>query len=226
MRIKSIVALLILLLAFCSCSSAQVKGKHNVGQFEKIAVSSGIDVYFTQGKTCSVEIKATHSEDIDKVEVKVENRALSLSKKKGANFNKRARVSAYVSAPNLSDIAISGGSDFHASSIENKRINIAVSGGADLDITRLKSSDCNIAVSGGADCDIKQLEAEAVKLAVSGGADADIKLNNAGKVMVAASGGADVDLEGKARELIVASSGAADVDYKKLDCNKVITNKK
>jgi len=215
-----------LVLAFSACSSsAQTTGnKRNVSNFNKISVSGGIDVNYTQSGKYTTEIE-TDQENLPKVEITVKDGTLEIKRKKGTQFKRNTTVIVYVSAPSLEGIAMSGGSDFYAKEIStNKTLSIAASGGADLDIEKISVNECKLAFSGGADCDIKMLKAKEVQLAFSGGSDGEIHLD-VDRLTAAASGGADLELSGKVKNATVAASGGSDIDIKNLSGGDIITTK-
>lgn len=224
MKAKSVIILLCCVV--CLGASAQtVKEKKTVGNFSKISSSAGIDVYYTQGGSYSVEIE-TDAENMPKIDINVNSENLTLKCKDGERFKKNSKIKAYVSAPALNGISFSGGADFSAQSINNdKEFSISASGGADIDINKIKARDIKISLSGGADCDMKNVEVAGLSLSISGGSDADIHILNADVVNVSASGGADVALSGKAKMVNVSCSGGADVDVKNLSREKIESHK-
>jgi len=225
MRTKLFISL-ILVFCFTACSSSAQIGTpiRNVSNFNKIGVSSGIDVRFTQSGKYSVSLE-TDQENLSKVEVVVKNGTLELKRKKGEKFKRNTTVIAHVTAPSLEAIAMSGGSDFKAGKLSSdKPLSIAASGGSDLDVEEISVKECNLAFSGGADCDIQMLKAKEVKVAFSGGSDGEINFDTE-KLMVAASGGADLTLGGKAKNATIAASGGADIDIRSLSGENITSNK-
>ena len=221
-----ILSVLICCLFSCKSSSQTGKGRQSVDTFTKIASSAGIDVYFTQENSHTVEIIA--DDDIyDKIEVKVENGTLVLKRKDGTSFPKRRNISikAYVSAKELKSLAFSGGADFSAENLKCGKLSIAASGGSDVEINKLDASECSLAFSGGADCEIGRLEASKVSLAFSGGSDGEIYIVKAASVSASASGGADLTLKGKVDNLSINVSGGADADIRELKCSNISSNK-
>jgi hypothetical protein len=202
--------------AACGTAGTAIKEKKQVSNFTHIASGGGIDVVFTQGKACSLEIEAS-AENMSKIDYSVKDGVLKLKLKNGERFTSHTNITAYVSAPALESIAFSGGADFKAQSVSsNESFSAAASGGSDIDIDRLKADIVNIAISGGADADIKDLSVSMFRLAASGGADANIHISSADEADVAASGGSDVTLSGTTKTLSLACSGGADANIKGL----------
>jgi hypothetical protein len=213
---------------FCLGMSAQmVKEKKEAGAFSKILSSSGIDVHFTQGEACALEIEAD-AENMPKVEYSVTSGRLELRRKKGVNFTRNPKgriIRAYVSAPALEGIELSGGADFESRSVSADNLDVTASGGSDIEIYQLKAADCRITASGGSDTEIKDLSVSKLEVTASGGSDADIHISSADEVRVTARGGSDVDLSGKAKTVSIKRSSGSDVNIKKLAC-KTIKNKR
>ncbi|EGK00342.1 head GIN domain-containing protein [Dysgonomonas gadei] len=225
MKVKSIILLVVCCVISLGISAQVVKEKKPVSSFNKIAVSGGIDIYFTQSNSHSLEIE-TDAENMPKIEITVSNGNLELRRKDGERFKRNSRIYAYVSAPALDAIAISGGSDFNAKELNNKgALSIAASGGADIEIDRLNVNEANFAFSGGSDCDIKDLRAKKLKIAASGGSDSNINIGSADEVSLSVSGGADAELSGKVKVISVSCSGGADVDIKKLTYETINAHK-
>ncbi|MDL2303239.1 DUF2807 domain-containing protein [Dysgonomonas sp. OttesenSCG-928-D17] len=219
----------VLLMMCCVVSlgiSAQVvKEKQTVTSFDKIASSSGIDVYFTQGNSYSLEIE-TVAENMPKIDVTVKEGKLELKRKKGENFARNTQIKAYVTAPTLSAIGMSGGADFSAQKLAaGKSINIAASGGADVEIDDLSADECKIAFSGGADCEIKRFKGKNLTLAFSGGSDGKVSQADVDNLTAAASGGADLIISGNVKNAIVSASGGADINISQLTAGNVVANK-
>lgn len=225
MKTKSILLMALCVVLTTSVSAQIVKEKKQISTFQKIASSGGIDVYFTQGNNCSLEIE-TEAANMAKIDITVKDGCLQLQQKKNEKFLRNTKIKAYVSAPLLDAIATSGGADFYAKEISNdKDLNIASSGGADIHIDRLKVNVLNLAISGGADTDIKQFEGKNLNVSASGGSDVDINIGKADHVAVAASGGADVKLTGKVNMISVKASGGSDINIKGLTYETINASK-
>ncbi|MDR1883938.1 MAG: DUF2807 domain-containing protein [Prevotella sp.] len=225
MKTKSIILSVLCCILSLGMSAQVVKEKKPVNSFSKIAISGGVDVYFTQGDSYSLEIE-TDAENMSKVEITVKNGGLELKSKDGKLFKKKTKVNAYVSAPVLDAIAISGGSDFNAKELNGDGVlSIAASGGADVEIDRLNVNEANFAFSGGSDCDVKSLKVKRLRISASGGSDTNIGIDSADEIIVSASGGSDLELSGKAKDITVNCSGGADVNIKRLTYETVNAHK-
>ena len=225
---KTRLGILAVLCAVFSCTGISVAnaGTQNreVGTFQKIISSSGIDVYFTQNQSQSVRIE-TKNVDESEVVTEVKNGTLVIKMKSNngwGNWWKNRSAKVYVSAPALEEIEISGGSDFYADNLKSTSFSTSTSGGSDVKIGNLVVDNAvNIAASGGSDYDIKNLKASNCSITASGGSDIGMGVDISGKLSVAASGGSDSKLTGKANMVWIAASGASDIDIRNLKYNQI-----
>ena len=196
------------------CVNAQSSRNVTIKSFSSIGVSSGIDLYLTQGTSESLTIKGEN--DLIKDVVIEQNGAnLSIKFKEGINWGKLFKnqsIKVYVNFKTLKAIAASGGSDvFTQNTIQTDVLNIAASGGADLTLT-LNCKDLQVAISGGADLSLKG-SGENMIVTASGGADVDAFGFTANYARVTASGGADVNIN-VVKGIEAGASGGADISYK------------
>jgi hypothetical protein len=199
------------------------KEQKTVGTFHAINSPSGINVYYTQSKTCSVEIEAD-AEVMDKIEVKVENGTLILVAKKGENIatmtylspdrmRSSVNIKAHVSAPVIDTVTLSHGSDFYTSQLSNQtNLLISASHGSDVCCNQIKMKECYLQFSGGSDCEIKQIDVKTLNINAAGGSDLNINLTDAASVNAEASGGSSIILTGKAGIINGNSGGASVID--------------
>ncbi len=185
-----------------------------VDQFEKISVSSGIDLYLTQGNTASVEVEAD-PDIIDKIITRVENGTLKIYIKEKQNWdwgwNQSRKVR--VSFTEISAISASAGSDVYAEEpIELKELTIDASSGADISIDDLTADFVSIRSSSGSDAKVagKTIRMEADS---SSGSDLDCSDLVSEECEVSASSGSDA-LVNVSRSLKARASSGGDVRYK------------
>lgn len=223
-----------LVVFFCaSVLMAQESQKvKNFNGFNKIAVSSGINVFISQGAQEKVVVKGDKG-DIDKVSIsKTNDGTLMLQAEKSSIsdwfWGDDGDVEVYVTVKNLQSLVVSGGSDVKTIGVlrlndlsikasggsdlklnlEAKSLKIACSGGSDLDL-KGRVQQLGIASSGGSDVNAYQLIAENVSVTSSGGSDCDVYASKA--IKVAASGASDVSYRGNPSVKNIATSGASDV---------------
>jgi hypothetical protein len=191
------------------------KKSRPVSGFTGLSVSSGIDLYLTQGNAekLTFDVKGVDEEDV-KSEIK--NGVLKLYIERsgmnwGFNFGKNKYVKAYLTFKQLSSLSASGGADvFGEGMMSFDDLNVSVAGGSDLTM-KLKADDLNVSVSGGADA-VLEGSAKTLNASGSGGADLDARKLTASVCSASASGGADVYVKAT-QELTMKASGGSDIYY-------------
>ncbi len=121
-----------------------------VANFNKINVSSGLDVYLTQGSQCSVEIEATHNQ-MHRIITEVKDGTLHVHVKGSFRWGSKDVRKVYVSAPEYISILASSGADIHGTSvIKSEVLSLKSNGGADIYLS-LETKTLKVSCSGGAD---------------------------------------------------------------------------
>jgi hypothetical protein len=194
MKIQNLLLLLIFTGMTICANAAKEKTRselRNVGAFRGIHVSSGIDLYLTQGKSQEVRVEA-ESDLIGKIITQVENGVLKISIRDKMNWdlgwNQTRKV--YVIFVDLEELHASAGADVYS---QNP--------------FRLK--ELKISSNSGSDVQINDLTAEFVSVVTSSGADAKV-LGKTVKMYADASSGSDIDCRGLVSEdcEVKASSGS------------------
>ena len=168
-----------------------------VGTFQKIISSSGIDVYFTQNQSQSVRIE-TKNVDENEVITEVKDGTLVIKMKSSSSwgFKMRRSVKVYVSAPVLEGIDISSGSNFNADN--------------------LTSTNSTVSSSSGSNCNIKNLKANSCALNASSGSNITIGVEISGDLNAKASSGSNIKLSGKADRVLIKASSGSNVNVRNL----------
>lgn len=226
--IRGIIILLLAILMAAPAYSSQKKTdkqNRNIESFHGIAVSSGIDLYLTQGNSEEVVVEAD-VDVIDAIMTEVNEGVLHIYMKKtfGFQWNRSSRV--HVTFDDLTSLAVSAGAYVAGQSpFKLDELKISVSAGADLRIDELfaesvwldTSSGSDAQLSGrvvnfeassssGADISCSELVAEHCKVSVSSGSDAEVHATQSLKA--SASSGGDIRYRGNpAHKDIVESSG-------------------
>jgi len=210
--IKSSAILFIIVTSYMA--KAQEAKNFQVKNFNSTGVSSGIDLYLTQGNSETVTIKSD-SETLKDIIVEQNGGNVNIKFKDGINWSglfKNRVIKAYVNFKTLNALAASGGSDvFTQNQIKTDKLAIRSSGGSDLKLT-VVCNDLSIQSSGGSDIDIKGKAAN-MTIQSSGGSDIDAYELISDYAKVQASGGSDVSLYVN-KGLEASASGGGDVSYK------------
>jgi hypothetical protein len=127
----------------------------NVKGFHAIEISSGIDLYLSQGNE-AVAVSAPDIKYRDRIKTAVENGVLKIyMEHKGPHWGgSDLNLRAYVSFAKLDELKASGGSDvFIQDLLKSDKLDINLSGGSDLK-GKLDLHDLSIDQSGGSDVDV------------------------------------------------------------------------
>ncbi|KQM74656.1 hypothetical protein ASE74_01325 [Pedobacter sp. Leaf216] len=193
---------------------AQESKNFPVKNFSGISVSSGIDLYLTQGNSESISIKSD-SETLNDIVVEQNGDNVNIKFRDGIKWSgmfKNRVIKAYVSFKTLNALAASGGSDvFTQNQIKTDKLAIRSSGGSDLKLT-ISCNDLSVQSSGGSDIDLKG-KASNMTIQSSGGSDVNAYELVTDYAKVQASGGSDVSLNVN-KGLEASASGGGDVSYK------------
>jgi len=203
------------------------KESRKVSDFNAIKVSSGIDLYLTQGNTITLEVEA--DKNIHEIIItEVKDGVLKIYVDKSIRQVKEMNV--YLTFKEIDALTASGGSDVETKGTINlDRLKVDCSGGSDshldLNVEELKctasgGSDAYLTgaaklfyakSSGGSDLHAMELKTAECEIEVTGGSDASVYATD--KLKVHATGGSDVTYRGDA--LVDANmSGSSDLHKK------------
>jgi hypothetical protein len=168
-----------------------VSEEREVGEFEGIHVSGGIDLDLTVDPAAAVSVTVVYDDNLlERIETEVEGTTLVIRSRGSYSVSGPGRL-VEVTTPVLEELAASGGSDVDGSGTLDMLL-IAASGGSDLDLSDLVAGSVSVNASGGSDVTVNVTE-EVVGSA-SGGSDLII-LGDPASQHIDVSGGADVNNE-------------------------------
>lgn len=196
--------------------------------FTKIKVSTGLDLYLSQGSSNQVTVKADENlQDIIITEVK--GGVLKIYSDKSIWRAKARKV--YVTVQDLEGITATSGSDVYTKeTLKVNDITISATSGADIrmeiDANSVESSatsGADIEISGiainhtsratsGASIEAYQLHSKNVTVKVSSGADINIYASES--INAKASSGGDIDYKGSPKLVNKKSSSGGDISAK------------
>ncbi|WP_035564772.1 head GIN domain-containing protein [Hymenobacter sp. IS2118] len=202
--------------SFDTCTAqAQERKTRQLGSFDAVSSSGGIDVVLTQGATTSVTVEAS-AEAQSHLVTEVKDGALTIGWERDYSWrnllSSKGKVVVYITSPRLKSVSMSGGADARSESTfttDNFRIN--ASGGSDINLT-LAAKTISVQASGGSDIKLAG-RAERLKVNVSGGSDYDGFALRSTAATVSASGGSDANVSAES-EISVNASGGSDIRYK------------
>jgi hypothetical protein len=189
--------------------------KRSAQGFHGIEISSGIDLYLSQGSEEAVAVSAANLDVRDRIKVDVVDGILKIYIEDHGfhwgNWNNQ-HLKAYVSCKTIDLLHASGGSDvFFEDPIHSDRLKMNLSGGSDLH-GKMTVGELSITQSGGADSYVSG-SATTLYVRTSGGSDYHGYDLTADDCHVEVSGGSDAYLTVN-KELTASASGGSDVHYK------------
>jgi hypothetical protein len=185
--------------------------KRNLSGFHAVEVSSGIDLYLSQGQE-TVVISAVEAKYRDKIKTQVRDGVLKIWYESNWTDRGDKKLKAYVSFKDLDMLGASGGSDIYVDgTISVSKLSLHMSGGSDFD-GKVSLDEMKVDCSGGSDAKISG-NAKNLFVIASGGSDFKGYELITENCTVDASGGSDVFITVN-KELNVNSSGGSDVFYK------------
>ena len=218
-------------LGIAGTASAETR-TFDVGSFTKIDISAGLDLSFEQGAATPVTVENSKG-DFSDIEVEVRGDTLVLKRKKN-NWGwgrKRERYGITVSAPVISGVEASSGSDVIGRGMSGSAVFIDVSSGADVTVAGVDGGTVSIETSSGSDAAVSgtcatvradsssgsDIEARDL-ICQNGEADAssgsDIAIHVTGSVSAEASSGADVDVYGSPTDVTTDKSSGGSVSIR------------
>jgi hypothetical protein len=214
-RSRIYTAALLLTVSLSSLSLfAQSSKNVSVSNFNELSVSSGIDLYLTQGS--SESLKFVGDKDLlENVTVEKDGTGIKIKYKDGFHWSglfSKQSVKVYVTYKTLYAVSASGGSDvFTQNPLKTNHLTLNASGGSDLKMD-VACKDIEIHSSGGSDVDLKG-NAGNMALHTSGGSDVNALNFRVDYAKVDASGGSDANIF-VTKALEANASGGSDVHYK------------
>jgi hypothetical protein len=189
--------------------------KRGITSFHAIRISSGIDLYLSQGTEEAVAVSASNPSDRDRIRTEVEGGVLNIYlEERGFHWSWgwNKKLKAYVSCKDLNALRASGGSDVYIEDIVKvDKLALDLSGGSDLK-GKVSTQDLTVSQSGGSDMYISGIASQ-LSVHASGGSDFHGYELVADHCQVEASGGSDIHIAVN-KDLNVNASGGSDIYYK------------
>lgn len=208
--IRTFTALSLAAFGLVGVASAETRS-FDVGAFTAIDVSAGIEVVFEAGPAQSIQVENKQG-DFSDIQVLVRGDTLMLKRKKqnwGWN-TRRLGYSVTVTAPQISGLEASSGSDVAGTGMSGDEIRIDVSSGADVSVASLNGGTVSIKTSSGSDAAVSGT-CTTVRAAASSGSDLTARDLICENAEADASSGSDISVHATTRLDADASSGA-DID--------------
>jgi len=230
----NLVAWLMISLLFSSCfygikgNGKVLKTERQVGMFESISASAGIEVILLQDSVVKVEVEADENLQ-DNIKTEVSNGELKIYPEKQIRSSKAKKV--FVTFKTIHSLEASSGSDIKSKSeLKLSSLDLSASSGANIDLS-LVVNNLNVEGNSGGDIDLSGL---ADNLSVDGSSGVNIKASdlqskicNAGassgatlkidvseNIIAKASSGGNIRVTGNPKDRNIEKSSGGDVTFK------------
>lgn len=217
MRSLFAIASLAAIAAACASAPASADTKsYNFNSFNRIDISAGYTVIFTQGAQRSVTIE---SDDFSKVIAEQNGDTLKISRPRNTQINRRGQEDIVrITAPDLRSAELNAGVDFRADNLNVGDLELDVNAGVKARFDRLKAKTVTLDLNAGVDvelsgqCDAIHVDAQAgVQLdafglkcntaRVDAGVGSQVSVHAANKVVAEAGLGAQVLVMGQPKDI-------------------------
>jgi len=236
---KKLLSILFLTTLLSACSVDmfnRISGNKNVvtenrkvnEDFTKIKVSTGLDVYITQGATTEITVEA--DENLQEIIMtEIHNGVLKIYSEKNIWRAKARKV--YVTLEILEEITATSGADVYTKgtltvndikvsttsgadiriALDANTVDSSATSGSDIEITGVANSHTSRATSG-ASIDAYNLRSKNATVNVSSGADINIYASES--ITASASSGGDIDFKGSPKSVTKKSSSGGSISAK------------
>ncbi|MEM9179289.1 MAG: head GIN domain-containing protein [Pseudomonadota bacterium] len=208
--IRTLTAASLLALGLAGAASAETR-TYDVGAFTAIDISAGLDLTFETGSAQSITVENRNG-DFSDIDVLVKGNTLVLKRVKN-NWGwgrKREQYGITVTAPVISSVEASSGSDVAGRGMSGDSVYVDVSSGADVTVTGVEGGTVSIETSSGSDASVSGT-CVTVRAESSSGSDLDARDLICENGRADASSGSDISIHTTISVDADASSGA-DVD--------------
>ncbi len=179
---------------------------YNLSGFDRVDVSAGIEVTFTQGP---FSIRADEPKgNFDRLVIEKRGNTLRIARENSWLDWRGVDYHVAVSAPALAGIDASSGSSFTGHNLSLRDLNVDVSSGASVEVSG-SCAGLRVDVSSGADFEGEALKCESASVDASSGADADAFATRVASGN--ASSGANVTFHGRPPEMTKDTSSGGTV---------------
>lgn len=152
-------------------SGTLVTRRFDVGEFDRIELDGGFDVYVTVGG--AGDVTATVDDNlVDLFTAEVERGVLRLDWKQGCRPDRKSRVD--VTLPELKGFTVNGAGDVEITGARGPSLALRINGAGDMAVSGAVDA-LELTVSGAGDVKAGDLDAQDVEVRVSGAGDATVR---------------------------------------------------
>lgn len=201
------------LLCLFSCSTKQIRGSgnlksetRNVSGFNKIVLSTSIDLQITQTGTESLIIEAEDN-ILPLLTSTISGDTLTLGTKKGTNFSTTKPSIYKLTVNNLEALELSESANVTATNIDSTKMDITLSGSGNIKFSG-KTTQQYINISGSGNYSAFDLESDNTKIVLSGSGDVFVNVKENLDIDLSSSG--SIEYKGRPR-IIQKVSGSGSI---------------
>lgn len=201
-------------LATIGCSSEKVHGylgskklsgeivtdSRNINGFNNIDIIGIPTVYYTQGSTFSVKVKADKA-IIDNVKIYVTGNTLTITHNNNSSYNIISfddddnPIKVYVTSPDLTGVTLTGTGDFISEkNVDTDKMRIELKGSGDIDFKSLICDNLSTSLVGSGDIEVKKADALTANIELVGSGEIDLNLTNAKTTNMVLKGSGDIEI--------------------------------
>ena len=220
---------LFLIIAIAICMGAiTAKGKDRlektvqVTQFDKVSLTAGFVVKYTQGLNHECTIFAS-PKDMEHVKAEVKNNQLYLSviidKKKMKKMKYSTSILSedvivYVTSPELVKASCVGSGEFIATTdIKSEDVKFDISGTGEIKLKKVTADNMTLTIAGAGDIKIDNVDAVCQKtvLSVAGAGEISASFTDCDELKCSIAGAGEIELNGKAANYSESIAGAGKI---------------
>ena len=228
---KRILAIAALAIALPGVTLAASRS-YDVGAFEGVSASAGIEVDISVGPNRSV-VAENKSGQFDDLRIAVEGKVLHIGRPPGSWFSNwfsggRPDYKVHVVTPALHSLAAASGSEVEVKGVFEGDFSLTASSGSEVHVAGIRGGNVKASASSGSDVEIEgtcislqaeassgsDLEADDLKcedVTVNTSSGSDVSVSASKRVAGDASSGSDVTVKGRPPVVQVEKSSGADV---------------
>lgn len=190
-----------------------------VGGFDKIVNASTYDVYYEQGDTFKVTVRAGRH-DLKYLQIRVKDSTLYIDERNSRFFHLGSDVedvAIFVVSPDIVRMSQKGtGSIVCEKPIDTDCLDLSLSGTGDIRLGQVTCDDLRARLIGTGDIDVDSLTAPRASVSLAGTGDIDVHFVRSGVVKASLTGTGDISLSGDVQRLTTTQVGTGDIDVDKL----------
>ena len=180
----------------------------DISGFTGVKVSSGIDVYLSQGNSFEVRVEA--DENLQEVIVTEKEGNILIVKTERVSIRNAKSKKVHVTLPDLKEIKISSAGDLRLE-VDAQRIDLDISSSGDADIDGT-ADEFNVSLSSAGDLNAFDLIAANVDVDVSSAGNASVHATD--EISMNASSAGNINYRGDARVIHSQSSSAGNISHR------------